>query len=141
MCVVPALPIQMQANRLANLQVLCPACHKLPEPIAGCSLHSLNDRGVARSRIAPLQLMCDPGGLAVHDVLAKASGTKQQAVKDPIRFQSPLATLFIHARFEGGHGYGETLLGPHDQMLAKAARLIRRCRYVTGWPACVGPWA
>ena len=88
-----------------------------------------------------MQLMCDPGGLAVHDVLAKASRTKQQAVKDPIRFQSPLATLFIHARFEGGPGYGQTLFGPHDQMLDKAAQLIRRCRCVTGCLACIGPSA
>ena len=54
MCIVPALPIQMQANRLANLQILSLACHKLPEPIAGCGLHSLNALGVARNRIAPL---------------------------------------------------------------------------------------
>lgn len=89
MCVVPVLPIQMQANRLANLQVPCPACHKFPEPIAGCGLHSLNALGVARSRIAPLQLICDPDDLAVHDVLAKVGVTKQQDVKGPIRFQLP----------------------------------------------------
>ena len=131
----------LKANRLQNLQVLCPACHKLLEPIAGRGLHGMDALGVALGRIAPLHLMCDPGDLSVHDVLAKAGGIKLKPVQDPACFQPHLATLFIHERFEGGLGYGETLFGLHDQLLDKAAQLIKRCDCVTGCPACVGPSA
>ena len=85
--------------------------------------------------------MCDPGDLSVHDVLVQAGGTKLKPVKDPACFQPHLATLFIHERFEGGLGYGETLFGLHDQLLGEAAQLIQCCGCVTGCPACVGPSA
>ena len=79
--------------------------------------------------------------LEPDNVLAKVSGTKLYPVKDAACFQPHLATLFIHERFDGGLGYGETHFGLHDQLLGKAAQLIRRCGCVTGCPACVGPAA
>ncbi len=48
-------------------------------------------------------------------------------------------TIFLFDAYPGGIGFSELLYGEHDELLAKARRLIAACPCASGCPSCVGP--
>ncbi|MHA6484018.1 DEAD/DEAH box helicase [Paenibacillus sp. strain BS8-2] len=75
--------------------------------------------------IAPLYLMCDPFDIRVVPQV-KA-----------IHSQKP--TIYFYDRYPGGIGLSERLYDVHDELVARAQRLITSCSCQSGCPACVGP--
>lgn len=75
--------------------------------------------------IAPLYLMCDPFDIRVVPQV-KA-----------IHSQKP--TIYFYDRYPGGIGLSERLYEVHDELVARARRLITSCTCQSGCPACVGP--
>jgi DEAD/DEAH box helicase domain-containing protein len=75
--------------------------------------------------IAPLYLMCDPFDIRVVPQV-KA-----------IHSQKP--TIYFYDRYPGGIGLSERLYEVHDELIARARRLITSCTCQSGCPACVGP--
>lgn len=75
--------------------------------------------------IAPLYLMCDPFDIRVVPQV-KA-----------IHSQKP--TIYFYDRYPGGIGLSERLYEVHDELIARAQRLITSCTCLSGCPACVGP--
>ncbi|MWC28186.1 DEAD/DEAH box helicase [Paenibacillus sp. MMS18-CY102] len=75
--------------------------------------------------IAPIYLMCDPLDIRVVPQV-KAVHTQRP-------------TIYFYDRYPGGIGLSERLYEVHDELLAKAKRLIQQCTCLSGCPACVGP--
>lgn len=75
--------------------------------------------------IAPLYLMCDPLDIRV------VPQVKEMHEKQP--------TLFFYDRYPGGVGLSEKLFELKEELLVRAADLIRSCGCLSGCPACVGP--
>ena len=114
-----------QANQLANLTTLCPACHRQAE-LAVRVRSGLAGLSFTLGHLAPLFLMCDARDVGVHS--------------DP---QSPLAegrpAVVIYDRVPAGIGFSERLFELHDQLMARAHELVTACECADGCPSCVGP--
>ena len=113
-----------QANRLANLIVLCPSCHRQAEQQVAVQ-GTLSGLGRVLAHVMPLLLMCDP-----HDVGVVSD------VKAP---QTGSPTLFIYDRIPGGVGLSDEILVLHRELLDKAAELVHDCPCDFGCPSCIGP--
>jgi DEAD/DEAH box helicase domain-containing protein len=112
------------ANRLGNLIVLCPACHRRVERARGAR-GALSGLAYLLRNLAPLHLMCDPGDLgSVVQGLAPGTG---------------LPTVTLYDRAPGGAGLSVRLYELHDELLAAALDVVRRCPCMDGCPGCVGP--
>ncbi|HUV95729.1 MAG TPA: DEAD/DEAH box helicase [Anaerolineae bacterium] len=113
-----------QANRLANLITLCPNCHRQAEQHLAVQ-STLSGLGRVLGHLIPLFLMCDPRDVGIaSDVQAPQTG-------------SP--TIFIYDRIPGGVGLSEQVLSLCDELLARAAELVRGCQCAFGCPSCIGP--
>jgi DEAD/DEAH box helicase domain-containing protein len=112
------------ANRLENLITLCSACHRRVERARGAR-GALSGLAYLLQNLAPLHLMCDPGDLgpAVH-------------TRAP---ETGLPTITLYDRAPGGAGLSARLYELHDELLAAALDVVRRCPCVDGCPGCVGP--
>jgi DEAD/DEAH box helicase domain-containing protein len=109
------------ANRLENLVTLCPACHRRVERARG----ALSGLAYLLRNLAPLHLMCDPGDLG-SVVQSRAPETG-------------LPTVTLYDRAPGGAGLSVRLYELHDELLAAALDVVRRCPCTDGCPGCVGP--
>jgi len=112
------------ANRLENLITLCPACHRRVERARG-TRGALSGLAYLLRNLAPLYLMCDPGDLG-SAVQARAPETG-------------LPTVTLYDRAPGGAGLSVRLYELHDELLAAALDIVRRCSCSDGCPGCVGP--
>ena len=112
------------ANRLGNLITLCQTCHRRAERARGAR-GALNGLAYLLRNLAPLHLMCDPGDLG-SVVQARTPETG-----------SPTVTLYDRA--PGGAGLSARLYELHDELLAAALDVVRRCPCSDGCPGCVGP--
>jgi DEAD/DEAH box helicase domain-containing protein len=110
------------ANRLENLITLCPACHRRVERARG-TRGPLSGLAYLLRNLAPLHLMCDPGDLG-SAVQARATETG-------------LPTITLYDRAPGGAGLSVRLYELHDELLAAALDVIRRCPCADGCPGCV----
>ena len=115
-----------QANQLANLITLCPSCHhKAEESLAVQS--TLSSLGRVFGNLLPLLCMCDPTDLGVtSDLRAPQTG---------------LPTLFVYDGVPGGVGLSLEALHLYDELLERAAELVRDCSCDSGCPSCVGAGA
>jgi DEAD/DEAH box helicase domain-containing protein len=112
------------ANRLENLIVLCPTCHRRVERARGAR-GALSGLAYLLRNLTPLHLMCDPGDLgSVVQDLAPGTG---------------LPTVTLYDRAPGGAGLSVRLYELHDELLAAALDVVRRCPCTDGCPGCVGP--
>jgi DEAD/DEAH box helicase domain-containing protein len=75
--------------------------------------------------LAPLHLMCDPGDLG--------SAVQSRAP------ETGLPTITLYDRAPGGAGLSVRLYELHDELLAAALTVVRRCPCTDGCPGCVGP--
>ncbi len=131
-----------EANQLANLTLVCRACHRRLE--AGVRVRGgLDGLAYALMNLAPLHLMCDPQDLGSHVVRAERDGhartdiTKNDA---PAFTASPsLPTIYLYERITAGLGFSARLYELHDELLQAAAVRISACPCEAGCPACVGP--
>ena len=113
-----------QANRLANLITLCPSCHHQAEQHLAVQ-STLSGLGRVLGHLIPLFLMCDPRDVGIaSDVQAPQTG---------------LPTIFIYDRIPGGVGLSEQVLSLCDELLTRAAELVRGCDCTFGCPSCIGP--
>jgi DEAD/DEAH box helicase domain-containing protein len=112
------------ANRLENLVVLCPACHRRVERAQGAR-GALSGLAYLLRNLAPLHLMCDPGDLG-SVVQARAPGTG-------------LPTITLYDRAPGGAGLSVRLYELHEELLTAGLDVVRRCPCSDGCPGCVGP--
>jgi DEAD/DEAH box helicase domain-containing protein len=112
------------ANRLENLVTLCSACHRRVERARGAR-GALSGLAYLLRGLAPLHLMCDPGDLG-----------------STVQFRAPetgLPTITLYDRAPGGAGMSVRLYELHDELLAAALDVVRRCPCADGCPGCVGP--
>jgi DEAD/DEAH box helicase domain-containing protein len=112
------------ANRLENLVTLCSACHRRVERARGAR-GALSGLAYLLRGLAPLHLMCDPGDLG-----------------SAVQFRAPetgLPTVTLYDRAPGGAGMSVRLYELHDELLAAALDVVRRCPCADGCPGCVGP--
>lgn len=112
------------ANRLENLITLCPTCHYRVERARGAR-GALSGLAYLLQNLAPLHLMCDPGDL----------GSAVQACAP----ETGLPTVTLYDRAPGGAGLSVRLYELHDELLAAALDVVRRCPCADGCPGCVGP--
>jgi DEAD/DEAH box helicase domain-containing protein len=112
------------ANRLENLVTLCPACHRRVERARGAR-GALSGLAYLLRNLAPLHLMCDPGDLG--------SAVQSRAP------ETGLPTITLYDRAPGGAGLSVRLYELHDELLAAALTVVRRCPCTDGCPGCVGP--
>ena len=112
------------ANRLENLIILCPACHRRVERARGAR-GAMSGLAYLLRNLAPLRLMCDPGDLG-SAVQARAPETG-------------LPTVTLYDRAPGGAGLSVRLYELHDELLGAAWDVVRRCPCTGGCPGCVGP--
>ncbi len=116
--------LYLLANRLENLITLCPACHRRVEQARGAR-GALSGLAYLLQNLAPLHLMCDPGDLGAA-VQARAPETG-------------LPTVTLYDRAPGGAGLCARLYELHEELLAAALEVVRRCPCADGCPGCVGP--
>ncbi len=114
----------LAANRLENLQTLCPTCHRLVETSRRTN-GALFGAGNALRSVATLYLMCEPGDLGLI-VEAKSSFTSAP-------------TIALYDNLPAGLGFSDRLFELHAELLAAARDLVRDCACSEGCPACVGP--
>jgi len=81
-------------------------------------------------QVAQLLLMCDR-----HDVGISIDSMERDPSAD--RERSP--RIFIYDNYPGGIGFSAPLFDMHDDLLARARRLIAECDCENGCPGCVGP--
>ena len=81
-------------------------------------------------QVAQLLLMCDR-----HDIGISIDSMERDASAD--RERSP--RIFIYDNYPGGIGFSAPLFDMHDDLLARARRLIAECDCENGCPGCVGP--
>jgi DEAD/DEAH box helicase domain-containing protein len=112
------------ANRLENLVTLCSACHRRVERARGAR-GALSGLAYLLQNLAPLHLMCDPGDLGA-------------AVQNRAP-ETGLPTVTLYDRAPGGAGLSVRLYELHDELLAAALDVVRRCPCADGCPGCVGP--
>jgi DEAD/DEAH box helicase domain-containing protein len=114
-----------QANQLANLVTLCPACHRRAETAVRVR-SGLAGLSFTLGHLAPLYLMCDARDVGVHSDA-----------------QSPLAegrpAVVIYDRVPAGIGFSERLFELHGQLMRGARELVAACECADGCPSCVGP--
>jgi DEAD/DEAH box helicase domain-containing protein len=113
-----------QANHLDNLITLCPTCHRRAEQQVAVQ-STLSGLGRVLGHLIPLLLMCDP-----HDV---GILTEVQSA------QTGAPTLFVYDGVPAGVGLSDEVLALFDELLARAAELVRDCPCPSGCPSCVGP--
>jgi DEAD/DEAH box helicase domain-containing protein len=115
----------LQANQLANLVTLCPACHRRVETAVRVR-SGLAGLGFVLGHLAPFFLMCDWRDLGVHS--------------DP---QSPLAdgkpVVVIYDQVPAGIGLSQRLFEIHSELMSRALELVQACPCADGCPSCVGP--
>lgn len=112
------------ANRLENLITLCPACHRRVERARGAR-SALSGLAYLLQNLAPLRLMCDPADLG--------SAVEMRAP------ETDLPTITLYDRAPGGVGLSARLYEQHDELLAAALEVVRRCPCAEGCPGCIGP--
>jgi DEAD/DEAH box helicase domain-containing protein len=114
-----------QANQLANLVTLCPACHRRAETAVRVR-SGLAGLSFTLGHLVPLFLMCDARDVGVHS-----------------DSQSPLAegrpAVVIYDLVPAGIGFSERLFELHDQLMLGARELVAACGCADGCPSCVGP--
>ncbi len=120
------------ANRLENLITLCPTCHRRVERARGAR-GALSGLAYLLRNLAPLHLMCAPGDLG-SAVQARVPETG--ACPGPVE---GLPTITLYDRVPGGVGLSVRLYELHDELLAAALDVVRRCPCAVGCPGCVGP--
>ena len=131
-----------EANRLDNLVLLCRRCHHRLE--AGVRARTGMD-GVAYAlgNLAPLHLMCDRRDIDVAIIREQPDGQllshRPQTVLPPSQKELTVPRIYIYERIPAGIGFSAQLYERHDELMAGAADLIRRCGCRYGCPACVGP--
>jgi DEAD/DEAH box helicase domain-containing protein len=115
----------LEANQLANLVTLCPACHRRVETAVRIR-SGLSGLAFVLGNLAPLFLMCDSADLGVH--------------ADP---ESPLAdgapSVVLYDRVPAGIGFSQRLFHIHPELIQAARRLVSACECQDGCPSCVGP--
>ena len=132
----------LEANRLDNLVLLCRRCHYRLE--AGVRARTGMD-GVAYAlgNLAPLHLMCDRRDIDVAIIRPQHESVllshRPPAVSPPSHEEPNAPRIYIYERIPAGIGFSEQLYERHDELMAGAADLIRRCGCRYGCPACVGP--
>ena len=132
----------LEANRLENLVLLCRRCHHRLE--AGVRARTGMD-GVAYAlgNLAPLHLMCDRRDIDVAIIREQLVGGllshSPAAVSQPSLVEQTAPRIYIYERIPAGIGFSAQLYERHDELMAGAADLIRRCGCRYGCPACVGP--
>jgi DEAD/DEAH box helicase domain-containing protein len=126
------------ANQLNNLITLCPACHRRVERARG-AYGALSGLAYLLRNLAPVYLMCDPGdlGSAVGRVASAQSRIPRTGASPEPAAGLPTVTLYDRA--PGGMGLSLRLYELHDELLAAALDVVRRCPCAGGCPACVGP--
>lgn len=114
-----------QANQLSNLVTLCHSCHRQVETNVRVR-SGLGGLSFVLGQLAPFFLMCDSRDLGMHS--------------DP---QSPLAdgrpAVILYDQVPAGIGFSERLFELHDELVLRAADLVRSCACQDGCPSCVGP--
>ena len=131
-----------EANRLDNLVLLCRRCHRRLE--AGVRARTGMD-GVAYAlgNLAPLHLMCDRRDIDVAIIREQPKGEllshRPPAVSPPSQKALTAPRIYIYEHIPAGIGFSAQLYERHDDLMAGAADLIRRCACRYGCPACVGP--
>ncbi|MHB9032236.1 MAG: Zn-binding domain-containing protein [Anaerolineae bacterium] len=114
----------LEANRLANLTTLCPACHKQAEQNSAVA-STLSSLGTVLANLLPLYLMCDPKDLGVStDLNAPQTGKP---------------TLFVFDSAAGGSGLSQATMACFERVLDGARELIETCPCPSGCPSCIGP--
>lgn len=115
----------LEANDLANLITVCPACHRRIETAVRIR-SGLSGLGFIIGHLAPLFLLCDWNDIGVHS--------------DP---NSPLAegspAVIVYDRIPGGIGFSKRLYEIHMDVLRGCFELITSCACKNGCPSCVGP--
>ncbi len=114
----------LTANKLENLQTLCPSCHRIVETSQRSNAALMGVGNVLRN-IATLYLMCEPADLGLI-VDAKNDYT-----------QAP--TILLYDNLPAGLGFSDRLYELHAELMSAARELIRDCPCAEGCPACVGP--
>lgn len=114
----------LAANRLDNLQTLCPRCHRLVETSQRSSAALFGVGNVLRSA-ATLYLMCEPGDLGL------IVDTRNDFTRAP--------TISLYDNLPAGLGYSDRLFEVHASLMEAAQALIRDCPCAAGCPACIGP--
>jgi len=116
-----------KANRMDNLIMLCPSCHRKAERtfyvqsgLAGLAYLFRN--------IAPFFIMCDSKDIRVHSSQRIGLGTDGPG-------------LVIHDSMPGGIGLSEKLYEMHYKLLWEAYTIVNSCECKDGCPSCVGPVA
>ena len=114
-----------EANQLANLVTLCPACHQRAEQAIRMR-SGLAGLGYVVHHLAPLFLMCDISDLGLDF-----------DVKSPLAGGRP--AVAIYDMVPAGIGLSERLYDIQEQLLADAYSLVKDCECRDGCPSCVGP--
>lgn len=114
-----------QANQLANLITLCPACHRRAE-LAVRIRSGLAGVAYELGNLAPLFLMCDPLDIGIH-----TDPNSSIADGKPV--------IVIYDQVPAGIGFSQRLFEVHDQLIHHALELVEACPCSDGCPSCVGP--
>ena len=118
-------PSYREANDLANLVTLCPACHRRVETVVRIR-SGLSGLAHVLGHLAPLFLMCDTRDLGVHS--------------DPqLSLAQGRPGVVVYEQVPAGIGFAERLYEIHDEVAARAVELVESCPCEDGCPACVGP--
>ncbi len=124
------------ANQLDNLVTLCRVCHARAEN--GQRFQGALERlAYLIGNVAPLVLMCDPRDLELRVWRQRPDDggvPEDEAAAEPVP-----PSLVIAERTPAGVGFAEALFGLHEELVAHARELVRRCDCTAGCPACVGP--
>ncbi|MCE5260275.1 MAG: DEAD/DEAH box helicase [Chloroflexi bacterium] len=122
--VAGANDFHLEANRLANLTTLCPACHRQAEQNTAVA-DTLSSLGRVLANLLPLYLMCDPSDLGVStDLHAPQTGKP---------------TLFVFDAASGGVGLSQATMECFSRVLTGAQELVESCLCSAGCPSCIGP--
>jgi len=120
-----AFPSFVEANRLENLITLCPSCHGKAEQNVRMR-SGLSGLAYVLGNLAPLFLMCDAGDLATH-----VEPVENQTFGQP--------TIVLYDAIPAGIGFSQKLFEMHEELMARALELVRKCPCADGCPSCVGP--
>lgn len=120
-----AFETYFEANQLANLVTLCPACHRKVEQNVRIR-SGLAGLGYSLVNLAPLFLMCDRSDLGLFT--------------DPkSKLTAGLPVIMIYEKIPAGIGLARELYMRHENLIKGALELITNCACTDGCPACVGP--
>lgn len=112
-----------QANALSNLITLCPSCHRQAEQAVAVRGTLARLAHVLRHMI-PLHLMCDYQDIGVFS--------------DSECSQTGTPTIFVHDQIASGVGLSDETFRLYEELLHRAAELVRDCPCQVGCPSCIG---